>query len=219
MPDEIPVTPPIVPETPTSEAQNPETPARTGLSHDEALDALKKVRQEAADSRRKLQAYEKAKQEQDERDLSELQKAQKRLTQLEADHQTLTTAAQSRALRYEVQLSAAKLGIVDPDAAARLLDNSELTFAEDGSPTNVESLLKALVKARPWLAPPSDPPARPTAPRIQTTNPAQNVAGNSDSAVTITADQYLDQQFRTEFVRTHGMDLLTAQVRGQLKIV
>jgi hypothetical protein len=46
----------------------------------------------------------------------------------------------------------AKLGIVDPDAAYRLLDKGAIEYGDDGKPTNTEALLVAMLKERPYLA-------------------------------------------------------------------
>jgi hypothetical protein len=53
--------------------------------------------------------------------------------------------------RLEIERAARKLSIVDEDAAFRLLDASKIEFDKDGQPTNVSSLLEALVKAKPYL--------------------------------------------------------------------
>lgn len=54
-------------------------------------------------------------------------------------------------VRSEVAMASAKLGIVDPEAAYRLLDTDDLDFDDKGQPTNVEAALKGLTRERPWL--------------------------------------------------------------------
>ena len=55
------------------------------------------------------------------------------------------------ALRLTVERTATKLGFHDPDDAFRLLDRKAVAMDDDGDPTNVETLLKDLAKAKPHL--------------------------------------------------------------------
>ena len=55
-------------------------------------------------------------------------------------------------VRSEVAMVSARLGVVDPEAAFRLLDTDDLDFDDKGQPTNVEAALKNLIRERPWLA-------------------------------------------------------------------
>jgi septal ring factor EnvC (AmiA/AmiB activator) len=122
---------------------------------------------------KKLSAYEEAEKAAKEAQLSEIEKTQTKLSELQAQHETYKQQTQTRIIRYEVQQQAAKLGIIDPDAAAKLLDWSELEYAEDGTPTNAEKLLTALVKSKPYLAPKAPEPAQqPATPAKQPQQPA-----------------------------------------------
>jgi len=64
-------------------------------------------------------------------------------------------AAEERArlleLRLEVERCARQAGIVDADAAFRLLDTSRLERGPTGSPANVGPLLEQMTRERPWL--------------------------------------------------------------------
>ena len=124
-----------------------------------SLDEAKKLRSEAANLRSRLRSTEakakelddlKAKLEADK--LSETEKLQKQLATLQSEHDNAIRAAQERTINYEVRLQAAQMGIVDPDAAAKLLDWSQIEYDDNGSPTNVNDLLKNLLKTRPYLA-------------------------------------------------------------------
>ncbi len=53
--------------------------------------------------------------------------------------------------RMEIERQARKLAIVDEDAAYRLLDAARIEYDAGGNPSNVEALLKDLVKAKPYL--------------------------------------------------------------------
>jgi len=83
---------------------------------------------------------------------SELAKAQERAAELEK--QLADAAEKQKALmtQNDIAAKAAKLGIVDPDAAYKLLNRSELEYGDDGAPTNTETLLVALLKEKPYLA-------------------------------------------------------------------
>lgn len=75
--------------------------------------------------------------------------------------------------RMEIERQARKLNIVDEDAAYRLLDASKIEYDKDGKPTNVEVLLKELVKVKPYLVA--------QASSGSPTNPARTGAGTSDA--------------------------------------
>lgn len=90
--------------------------------------------------------------ERDESEKSELQKAQERAAQLEKERESWQGRQKETAAQYDVALKAAKLGIVDPDAAWKLLDKSALQYDADDNPSNTEQLLQALLKDKPYLA-------------------------------------------------------------------
>jgi hypothetical protein len=144
-----PATPPaqaagIPPATPPAPAA-PVPQAGTQLTDVVELQkALNAANSEAAANRTKLKAIEDA-------GKTEAQK-------LKESNETL--AAQNRL--YQVQLTAQKLGIVDPEAAAALLPAN--TPAEQ-----IENQLTLMLAARPWLkgapsvtTPPGNPPKQPT---------------------------------------------------------
>jgi hypothetical protein len=55
-------------------------------------------------------------------------------------------------LRLAVEREGRKVGLVDTDAAFRLLDRDAIAYDTDGAPSNVGALLANLVKAKPYLA-------------------------------------------------------------------
>lgn len=141
----------------SSTGQAPTVPAagqapESTLTLHEVQAALAAARREAASYRTKLTAFERAQQEAETAKLSDLDKATKRAAQLEAELEAERQDRRAAINRYEVQLAASKLGIIDPEAAVKLLDWDSLDYADDGSPKNLEAALKALLKARPWLA-------------------------------------------------------------------
>ena len=89
--------------------------------------------------------------ERDESEKTELQKAQEKAAQLEKERESWMSKQKETAAQYDVALKAAKLGIVDPDAAWKLLDKSALDYVDD-KPSNTEQLLQAMLKDKPYLA-------------------------------------------------------------------
>lgn len=83
---------------------------------------------------------------------SELEKLQEKIVSLEKASGQHATQTKALVTEYEVKLEAGKLGIVDPEAAFKLLDLNGLKFDKDGRPKNTEDLLKALLEERPYLA-------------------------------------------------------------------
>jgi hypothetical protein len=131
----------------------PEPQAGDGQSETTiSLEEAKKLRSEAANLRKRLKGFEEAETKAKEAQLSEQQKLEKKLADLQAQHDAVARQSQERIVNYEVRLQAAQMGIVDPDAAARLLDWSGIEYDDDGSPQNVSELLKGLLKAKPYLA-------------------------------------------------------------------
>lgn len=82
---------------------------------------------------------------------SELEKTQDKLAALERERDDARLAAQETALRSSIIAEAAKKNVVDPDAVLALVDRSSLEFDSDGSPKNVESVVSALLDAKPYL--------------------------------------------------------------------
>ena len=61
-------------------------------------------------------------------------------------------AQKALALQSEIVSESARLGIVDADAAYKLLDKTAIEYDEAGKPRNVEALLRELLKSKPYLA-------------------------------------------------------------------
>lgn len=131
-----------------------------------SLDEARKLRSEASNLRKRLKEFEalntelKTFREQTEAaKLSDQEKqalAQKKIEQQLSDFQSqnsdLLRQLQEARINNEVYKNASKLNIIDIDAASKLIDASRIDYDESGNPTNIDSLLKELVKARPWLA-------------------------------------------------------------------
>jgi len=88
------------------------------------------------------------------------QNLEKQLAESQAKHMEQERLTQERIFGYEVRLQAANMG-VEPkhlDKMARLLDWSEIEYDDNGTPTNVKSLLDALHKDMPELFVKKAPP-------------------------------------------------------------
>jgi hypothetical protein len=122
-------------------------------AEEERYDAayVRKLRAEAAEYRRKLRELERELRRRDEEKLSETERMRMRLSELERELTQRELVLREHTLRYETMLRARELGIIDPDAAYRLLDLSEVEYDESGQPTNIEKLLRELVRKRPYL--------------------------------------------------------------------
>jgi deoxyribodipyrimidine photolyase len=131
-----------------------------------SLDEARKLRQEAHSLRQRLAAAEKKVTEHEDAKLSEQDRLQKRATELEAAVQQAQAAERTLRTRLAVERAAHGLRFVDVADAYALLDAGAIEYGEDGEPKNVDTLLKALVKAKPYLAQPEQP-AAPTAPEYQ----------------------------------------------------
>lgn len=166
-------------QVPNDSGQEPQTDQQGAAGaqgqEPERFDAeyVKQLRREAAEYRKKLRDLEQTVKQHEEAKLSESERLQKRLAELEREQANYQRERQERTLKYETMLAASRLGIVDPDAAYRLLDVASIEFAEDGTPKNLEAVLKELVKAKPYLVvqPNSGSP----------TNPARTGAGANDA--------------------------------------
>lgn len=136
--------------------------------------ALKEANKMTTAKRLRLEEFEKAELERQQAQMSDAEKAvaaQKKLQEELAARDAQIAALRQEAVRFQVQLTAQEMGLIDLDAAVRLLDADALEFDEAGKPTNVEKALKSLVAAKPYLVKPNTaspglgtPPQRPRQP-------------------------------------------------------
>ncbi len=120
---------------------------------------VRKLRAEAADYRKRLRELEGKVKANEEAKLTEQERLQKRLAELERKEMEYQMTLQARTLEYEVKLHAARLGVVDPEAAYRLLDLKQIEFDDDGKPLNIEKVLKELVAKKSYLVSSSSSPS------------------------------------------------------------
>jgi small-conductance mechanosensitive channel len=83
--------------------------------------------------------------------MSEAERLQKRAEEAERAAQEAARRLRERTIRAEVRLAAQAAGIVDPEAAYRLLDLDQVQLDDDGEPVNIPALIARLVKEKPYL--------------------------------------------------------------------
>lgn len=172
-------------------AEGQESPAaeqpQQGKTFDE--DYVKALRTEAAKHRTEKAAVEAELKKLQDAQLSDAERQSKRLTELEALTAQLRSERSELKTRNEVERLARKMGIVDEDAAYRLLDTASLKLDEDGNLTNAEEVLKALVEARPFLVAQD---GGTLLPNVSPANPGRNP---SNRAGRFTQEQIRDPAF------------------------
>lgn len=133
------------------EAQTASTNDAEELAELEALRAaLKKANHEAASRRKKLDEYEKAEEERKLAEMTELEKAQAKLAEMAAQLEAAENARQATMIRSAIEREAVAQNFHDPADAWRFLEPDAVTLDGD-KVAGVETALKALAKARPYL--------------------------------------------------------------------
>jgi hypothetical protein len=170
---------------------------------EERFDAeyVRKLRAEAAEYRKRLRELESKVKAEEESKLSEQERLQRRLAELERKETEYQLALQARTLEYEVKLNAARLGVIDPEVAYRLLDLKQIEFDEDGKPINLEKVLRELIVKKPYLVS-SGASSSPT-------NPAQ---GRVSGQQVFTRSQLRDPNFYA----THRDAIMQALREGRI---
>jgi hypothetical protein len=118
---------------------------------------LAEARREAARYRSEAKKLSEAARAADEASLSELEKSNRRVSELERERDDLLGRDQERKLHIASVDAAARLGFRSPELAFKLLDRADVEFADDGSPKNIEKLLGKVLEREPYLAKPNTP--------------------------------------------------------------
>lgn len=141
---------------PTGEPPAPNTSTQPATGADglgeagkRALEAERTARSAAE---RRANTAEDALKRMQEASLSDSEKRDKRLAELERQEANWQRERQDLLLRNAVQAQAVRLGFLDPTDAYGLLDRSAIEFEDDGAPKNLDSVLATLLKAKPHLA-------------------------------------------------------------------
>lgn len=101
---------------------------------------VRELRQEAARYRVRLASLER-----------ELEQERERAKALEQERAKIEDRARERTLQSAIMREAARLGVVDAEIVARLIDRAAIEFDEQGEPRNVGALVEELIKAKPYL--------------------------------------------------------------------
>jgi hypothetical protein len=176
----------VLPASQEDQAEQATTQADTQpKTYDEAY--VKKLRDEAAAHRTKLREFERAEEERRQASLSEQEKAEARAKTAEER----LSSIQVRADRAELKVAAQKAGIVDPDVAYRLLDESAIERNEDGEITNADALMTQLAKDKPYVKGQDAKPA----PLVAAPTSKTNGATSDSHLPTYTREQIADRGF------------------------
>lgn len=180
------------------------------------------------DAEKRIAEFEAAQKAAADAQLSEVERAQKRATDAERQLADRTRAFQERVISADIQLNAAKLGIIDPDAAAKLLDWSGLEYDDDGLPTNATALLEQLLTSKPYLrGAATSANGSPVAQQLAQQNGQQQTqqtiaptnAARTTGPISVTPDQYLDKAFRAEFRKQYNQDITQAVTQGKVTVL
>ena len=139
----------------TPPATTPETPPADGQTTADELKAelervrlaLKNANKEAADRRKKLEAYEAAEKEAAEKELSEAQRLQKELEAAKAARLELEAKLRTNTIHNAALAKAAALEFDHPADALALIDLSAVEITADGKVTGFEKALEELAKS------------------------------------------------------------------------
>lgn len=142
-------TPPVG--TPDPANVDPEDDA-DGQAPDAHAAELRKKNRENQSLRRRLKELEDSDQARRDAELTEAEKSANRVKELEKALEAKDARAREMSLRSDVMAAASRLGIIDPDAAFKLLDHSGLDYdAEESRWDGVDKALKDLLADRPYL--------------------------------------------------------------------
>lgn len=201
------------------QVQNPEAK--------KASEEAARYRKQLRDVEKRLAEYEAKEQAAKDAELPAIERAEKRAAEAERKYADSLRAFQEKIVGLTIQVQASKLNIIDADAAVKLMDWSQLEYDEDGVPTNADTVLAALVKAKPYLVAPSAsaapasqqssaPPDANTALAAQlgATNPTRQ-----NGPITVTVNQAQNKAFQEEFKQRYGMSVMDAMLRGKVQVV
>lgn len=168
-------TPTPDPQPATGNASAGATPTKPTVTLEEALAQLEESKRAYAElehshkntagelkrHRERLDKIDQAEEQAKIAALSDVEKATKRATDAEQRAQQL----QTQLVHAEVKMAAQAKGIIDPDLAA-LAIKDKLEYGDDGMPSNLDKVLDALVKSKPFLVPKAAEPPAPSEPPV-----------------------------------------------------
>lgn len=155
----------------------------------------KRYADEAAAHRKRVRELEAKLKEFEDSKLSDQQRIEKQLAELQQQHSEYQTASQQRILKALVRAEATDLGI-NPSLAARLVDLADIEFDDDGEPKNLRKLLKSAAEQFGLSA----QPAKPAVSSGGATNPAKSAAANGPMSWDVVQELYRPEN-RAEYER------------------
>ena len=87
----------------------------------------------------------------EDKDKTEEQRTKDNLADAERKAADAEAKEKATTLRLSIEREARKAGIVDEEAAYKLIDTGSVVYDKDGKPTNIVALLEQLVKDKPYL--------------------------------------------------------------------
>lgn len=134
---------------PAGAAATPPADPPAGAKDDSELHALRTKAGRLEAELKKLQEAEKLR---SEADLSEVEKLRKQIAERDAAIEQASASAKAGRLAGASLAAAARLGFADPEDAQRFLDAERVEWDDaTGAPKNVQQLLEAVLKAKPYL--------------------------------------------------------------------
>lgn len=146
------LTTPKTGETPGTETTTEPSPAEIRKENERLAAALKRANAEAKEHREARQELQRYKEQTENEKLSEKERLEKLLAKEQKERADFVLRTQERLITSELRAQAARIGFADPADAVAMMNRADLEFDEDGIPTNAEPLLRALLKAKPYLA-------------------------------------------------------------------
>lgn len=113
-----------------------------------SVEEARKLRSEMKGLRSRLKQYETAEAQRQREGQTEAE----RLAQAEREREEARDQLRRERVERRIVSVATSQNAVDPDAVVALIRESEIEFDQDGQPTNVESLVKALLRSKPYLS-------------------------------------------------------------------
>lgn len=140
---------------PQAEGQEPISGAEPAGQTPETFDAdyVRKLRAEAAANRKKAQEANDRLKAIEDAQKSALELATEKLAELERANAELQERQQQIRNQTAITTAAQKAGVVDLDAAYRLLDPAEFDYDDNERLKNADALVARLIEAKPWLKP------------------------------------------------------------------
>ena len=169
-----------------SDADNKPTVDELVVQLADTRKALKAVNNESAARRKKLQAFEDAKKEREDAEMTELEKSQASLVEMTTANEQLQQTIRDAKVDAAINAKAVELKFRNPADARALIDMNAVTLSDDGKVSGVDKALQALVKERPYLT------------ELVTKMPNTDSRKRNTSKATVQSDEY-DAQIKARY--------------------